>query len=59
MIKTGSHIGKKDGKPMDKFESSYKKFAKYEPYKVACSECKILFYKADDDPFVCLECSVR
>jgi len=34
------------------------KFAKeYEPYKVACSECKILFYKANDDPFVCLECA--
>ena len=42
---------------MDKFESSYNKFVKKEPYKVACSECQILFYKADDDPFVCLECS--
>ncbi len=44
---------------MDKLESSYSKFAKYEPYKVACSKCKILFYKSDDDPFVCLECSIR
>ena len=42
---------------MNKFESSYNKFVKNEPYKVACSECKILFYKANDDPFVCLECS--
>ena len=43
---------------MNKFESSYSKFVKtYEPYKVACSECKILFYKANDDPFVCLECA--
>jgi hypothetical protein len=45
---------------MNKFQSSYEKYVKgYEPYKVACSECKILFYKANDDPFVCLECSVR
>ena len=42
---------------MDKFESSYNKFAKSQPYKVACSKCQILFYKADDDPFVCLVCS--
>jgi len=44
---------------MDKFESSYSKYAKNEPYKVACSECKMLFYKANDDPFVCLECNTR
>ena len=45
---------------MDKLESSYSKYAKaYEPYKVACSKCLTIFYKADDDPFVCLECSVR
>ena len=44
---------------MDKFKSSWEKYAqKYVPYKVACSKCQILFYKADDDPFVCLECSV-
>ena len=42
---------------MDKLESSYSKFAKYEPYKVACSKCQILFYKANDDPFVCITCS--
>ena len=45
---------------MDKFKSSWEQYAqKYVPYKVACSECKILFYKANDDPFVCLECSAR
>ena len=43
---------------MNRFESSYNKYAK-EPYKVACSECKILFYKANDEPFICLECLVR
>ena len=43
---------------MDKFESSYSKFIKaFEPYKVACSKCKQLYIKQDDDPFVCLKCS--
>ena len=44
---------------MDKFESSYNKFVKNEPYKVACSKCKELYIKANDDPFVCLTCSAR
>ena len=60
MMKMGSHIGKKGGEPMDKFESSYNKFAKtYEPYKVACSKCKELYVKANDDPFICLTCSAK
>ena len=43
---------------MDKFESSYNKFIKqYEPYKVACSKCKVLYITNNDDPFVCLPCS--
>ena len=42
---------------MDKFDSSYSKYTITEPYKVACSKCLILFYKANDDPFVCLECA--
>jgi len=41
---------------MDKFESSWSKFAKTEPYKVACSECQQLYVKTDDEPFVCLTC---
>jgi hypothetical protein len=42
---------------MDKFESSYNKYAlKYTGYKVACNKCDKLYVKANDDPFVCLEC---
>ena len=39
---------------MNKFESSY---GKYLGFRVACSQCGILFVKANDDPFVCLECA--
>ena len=41
---------------MNKFESSYSKFM---GYKVACTECEVLYIKAGDDPFICLECSIR
>jgi hypothetical protein len=41
---------------MNKFESSY---AKFMGYKVACTDCKVLYIKANDDPFICLECSIR
>jgi len=44
---------------MNKFESSYSQFAKKEPYRVACSECNNIYFKANDDPFICLECAVR
>ena len=59
MMKMGSHIGKKGGEPMDKFESSYSKFANREPYKVACTQCKQLYIKQNDDPFICLTCSAK
>ena len=45
---------------MDKFQSSYEKYAKkYEAYKVACTQCKQLYIKQDDDPFICLTCLER
>jgi hypothetical protein len=41
MMKTGSHIGEKDGKLMDKFESSYGKFMGYTKsmLNVLCFDC--------------------
>lgn len=42
---------------MDKFESSWSKFANTEPYKISCSKCQQLYVKANDEPFVCLGCS--
>ena len=44
---------------MDKFESSYEKYVNTEPYKVACTQCKQLYIKQDDDPFICLTCSAK
>jgi hypothetical protein len=42
---------------MDKFESSYSKYAITDPYKISCSKCQQLYVKANDEPFVCLTCS--
>ena len=44
---------------MDRFESSYSKFAKWEPYKIACSKCDQLYIKANDEPFVCITCAAN
>jgi formylmethanofuran dehydrogenase subunit E len=44
---------------MNKFESSYSKFVKGEPYRVACSQCGQLYVKANDEPFVCLTCAAN
>ena len=41
---------------MNKFESSY---SKYLGYRVACSQCKQLYVKANDEPFVCLTCAAK
>jgi hypothetical protein len=41
---------------MHKLESSYSKFM---GYKIACTECDFLYFKANDDPFVCLDCAIK
>ena len=38
---------------MNQFKSSYSKFM---GYKIACTKCDQLYFKQNDEPFICLTC---
>jgi len=64
MMKMGSHIGKKGGKPMDKFESSYSKFIGYTQsmLNVLCFDCGGMYevaYGTSTPTKACPKCSIQ